>query len=184
MSNPNHLATARLDLVASTLEHIECELNDPERLAEMLDVGIPQSWPPGEYDRDAMEYLRARLAEGGEVVVGWYSWYGIVRQTPRRTLVAAGGYFGPPGVGDEVEIGYSLVPEFQGHGYATELVVALVDRAFRLTDIKRVVARTTPDNRASAVLLERCGFVSDGQISDEGTVRYLLQRKRGSRETA
>lgn len=56
---------SRLRLVPSTLAHIEAELQGPEYLRPLLRVDIPRSWPPGEYDRDALMYFRSRMQQGG-----------------------------------------------------------------------------------------------------------------------
>ena len=51
------IRTRRLQLVAMTLAHIEAELQGGLALGPLLGVAIPSSWPPGEYDRDAMQFL-------------------------------------------------------------------------------------------------------------------------------
>src|SRR5437773_6459510 len=120
----------RLELVAATLAHIEADLESPERLGKLLGAAVPASWPPGEYDRSAMEFFRARLLEG-EDAVGWYVWYAIQRPVgdDHPVVIGAGGYLGPPGADGVVEIGYSIAPEFHGRAFATELVRALVSQA-------------------------------------------------------
>lgn len=60
-----------------TLAHIEAELQGGQALGALLEVSVPSSWPPGEYDRDALEYFRGRLLTGGPSHLGWYSWYAI-----------------------------------------------------------------------------------------------------------
>ena len=59
---------------------------------------------------------------------------------------------------DQWEIGYSLAPEHQGRGYATEAVSAILDRAFRHFRIHRVTGSVDPANTASIALLRRLGF--------------------------
>jgi len=110
------LESPTLRLIACTLPMAEAELSEPAALAALLDTAIPRDWPPGEYDRDALLFFRDRLREGGEAVVGWYSWYAL-RKAPPHTLIGACGYFGPPvfcgGLG-AVEIGFSVLPGFRG----------------------------------------------------------------------
>jgi hypothetical protein len=67
----NNLTTPRLELVPATLELLEAELTSPEHLASGLGAVVPEGWTPGEYDRPATSYFRARLAEHPEDV-GWY----------------------------------------------------------------------------------------------------------------
>lgn len=168
------LATARLDLVATTLEHLQAELEAPAELGGLLHAAVPPSWPPGLYDRDAMEFFRTRLVEGGPAAVGWYGWYAVLRAETDRpaTLVAGCGYFGPPGEDGIVEIGYSAAPEFRGRGYTTECVQALTARALRSPDVRAVVAEAHAENAASLKVLERCGFHQVGAGRDPGHHRY------------
>ena len=164
---------SRLRLVPSTLAHIEAELQGPEYLQPLLRVDIPQSWPPGEYDRDALLYFRSRMQEGGPSHDGWYGWYVIASGTDAEgeSLVAAAGYFGPPADGC-VEIGYSVVPEARGLRFASEIIEALVVHAFKHRDVQVVIAHTSDSNVPSTKALLRSGFVRVGPGTEAGTVQY------------
>lgn len=174
-STPPVLRGPRLTLVAATLVHLEAELaGGSAALATLLGAAVPGSWPPGEYDRDALEFFHARLLAGGPSVIGWYGWYAVVHLgTPEAALVGAGGFFGPPDADGVVEIGYSVAPEYQRQGYATELVQALVAHAERHPSVRTVRAHTTRDNVASVRVLQRAGFVEAGADHTGGQVRYL-----------
>jgi RimJ/RimL family protein N-acetyltransferase len=65
--------------------------------------------------------------------------------------------FWPDPDGGEAEIGYSLHPDHQGSGYASEAVAALL-RALRDQGVRVVVAGCDVDNAPSCRLLERLGF--------------------------
>ena len=67
-----------------------------------------------------------------------------------------------------VEIGYGLLPEFFGCGYATEAVTAMVKWASNQPNVKRIEAETDPDNKASQRVLEKSGFVPTGEYGEEG----------------
>lgn len=67
-----------------------------------------------------------------------------------------------------VEIGYGILEEYQGQGYATEAVGAAVHWALQQPGVKRVEAETEPDNRASRRVLEKCGFLPTGTFGEEG----------------
>ena len=86
------IRTECLELVPATLAHIEAEMEYSEKLGRLLGAEIPTSWPPGEYDRSAMEFFRARLSESGEAV-GWYGWYAIHRpvEGDGAVVIGAGG---------------------------------------------------------------------------------------------
>src|SRR5690349_8386060 len=176
--NSKLLRTPRLDLIAATLAHVEAELESPSRLGSLLGAEIPDGWPPGEYDRDAQEFFRECLERGGDEVVGWYGWYAIRRSDAASSarVVGAGGFLGPPTPEGEVEIGYSLLPETRGQGYATELVRALLEHAFTHLDVQRIVAHTAEGNEASAAVLTRAGFSPAGRGAEPGSLRFEILR--------
>ncbi len=68
-----------------------------------------------------------------------------------------------PGV---AEIGYLLVREYWGHGYAREAVTALIDLLLA-EGHRRVFADTDPDNIASIAMLEGLGFKREGLLRQE-----------------
>lgn len=174
MLAPLLLRTERLDLIATTTDHLRAELESPQRFAEILGAVVPASWPPGEYDRAAQEFFLRRLLETGPSGVGWFGWYAVRRAAggDPAILVAGGGYFGPPGADGTVEIGYSVVPEWAGQGYATELARALLARAAAAPGVRRVIAHTSEANAASIRVLAHCGFVATGAGAETGSLRF------------
>jgi ribosomal-protein-alanine N-acetyltransferase len=152
--------TARMRLIAAQLALLRTELADPSQLAALLGVEVPASWPPGEYDRDAIVYFLSQYEIRGPEAIGWYGWYAVRRAEggSAAQLVGAGGYFGPPTAEGTVEIGYSIVDEVRGEGYGTELARALTERALRYPGVHRVIAHVAAGNVASHKVLKRAGF--------------------------
>jgi RimJ/RimL family protein N-acetyltransferase len=77
------------------------------------------------------------------------------------TLAENGKFIGCAGLEDlgaGPEIGYWLGEPFWGLGYATEMVEAIVDLAFRATDLDQLIAGSRTANAASRRVLEKCGF--------------------------
>ena len=72
------------------------------------------------------------------------------------------------GANGVVEIGYGILEEYQGQGYATEAIDATVVWALKQSNVTRVEAETEPDNRASQRVLEKCGFLPSGTFGEEG----------------
>ena len=66
------------------------------------------------------------------------------------------------------EIGYGILEDYQGQGYATEAVSAAVNWALQQSAVTRVEAETEPDNRASQRVLEKCKFLPSGIVGEEG----------------
>jgi RimJ/RimL family protein N-acetyltransferase len=60
------------------------------------------------------------------------------------------------------EVGYSLGTRHWGKGYAAEALEAFVAWILEALPVTRLAAMLHPDNRASAMVLERTGFVFEG----------------------
>jgi len=93
---------------------------------------------------------------------------------------------GPCAAGGEAELGYRLLPEAWGLGYATEGARALIGHAFTELNLARVVATTMALNLASRRVLEKAGLslvrtflaVWPGYIegAEHGDVEYAVGR--------
>jgi ribosomal-protein-alanine N-acetyltransferase len=62
------------------------------------------------------------------------------------------------------DIGWSLHPDFQGQGYATEAARALLDYAFGTRALHRVTANGDARNAASTRVMERLGMRREGSF--------------------
>lgn len=58
----------------------------------------------------------------------------------------------------EADIGYTVLPEAQGRGIATEALYAVCDYAFTHTSVKAINAYVLAENHASVRVLEKRGF--------------------------
>lgn len=73
----------------------------------------------------------------------------------------------------QAEIGYDLLPEYWGHGYAPEAIRTVVDWAFTLGGFTRIFADLRADNAQSVCALEKSGFTrTAGQTTRSGMVVY------------
>ena len=59
---------------------------------------------------------------------------------------------------DKVEVGWTLVREFWGRGYATEAALASLSYGFGDLELPRILSLTTPANARSRAVMERCGM--------------------------
>ena len=73
------------------------------------------------------------------------------------------------------EIGYGILEEYQGQGYATEAVQAACKWAFGYAEVKLLEAETDAENAVSQRVLEKCGFRPSGAFGEEGP-RFTLRR--------
>ena len=86
------------------------------------------------------------------------------------TALGSIGFFGPPeaaadGV-PETEVGYGLVEEARGWGFATEALRGLLAETDRAG--VRVRASVAPDNKASIRVLAKCGFTELRGSNEDG----------------
>lgn len=87
-------------------------------------------------------------------------------------VIGALGFRAPPDGDGALNLGYGLVPEFEGRGLMTEAVRALLAAAFVHPSVRRVVAATTPDHAASRRVMEKAGL--SWQSSGNGLCTYAL----------
>lgn len=91
------------------------------------------------------------------------------------------------GTADAPELGYRLVSDAWGQGFAAEGSRALIDRVFQSTDVQRVVAETMVIHRSSRRVMEKSGMrlVREFQANwpvkipgdEHGDVEYAITRE-------
>lgn len=60
---------------------------------------------------------------------------------------------------EEADIGYTVIPQAQGRGIASEALRAICDYAFNEAGVKAINAYVLADNKGSVRVLEKMGFV-------------------------
>ncbi len=60
-------------------------------------------------------------------------------------------------------LGYMIDECYRGRGYATEMLIAVVEHAFENIGLQRVCATTWTWNQSSSKLLSRAGFTREGR---------------------
>jgi RimJ/RimL family protein N-acetyltransferase len=171
---PEPIHTQRLTLIPLTPEHVRTFFEDKGRLAAMLGVTIPDSWPVFPegiiYWKDHPELLSD--------ISDWAS--RLFVHSADRVLIGDGGFKGVPDADGRVEIGYALVSPYRGQGLGTEAARALVDWAFSHPEISAVCAETLRDAYQSMRLLEKLGMTFDSLRQDD--VDEIVYRWQVSRE--
>lgn len=147
------------DVIAS--ERLRLALWTPEEADEILAGAHRDGWHrdyPRRDDRDAATMYRPGDPWGPRH---------IVRGT---TALGSIGFYGPPEVAPdgtpEVEVGYGLVDEAHGWGFATEALAAVLGETDRAG--VRVRASVAPENTASIRVLARCGFTELRGSNEDG----------------
>jgi len=86
----------------------------------------------------------------------------VVRSRESGESLGVTGYIhhGP----DSAEVGFLFSPVAQGQGYGYESLRALCNYAFSKGGIRRLTAMVTAGNIASRQLLEKTGFIQEGEL--------------------
>jgi RimJ/RimL family protein N-acetyltransferase len=98
---------------------------------------------------------RAVTLKGTGDLIGICGFIPVVWAARDRALVST---CDDPGAGLELEVGYALGSAHRGRGYATEALEALIDHAFGVLGVRRLVAGTGRENAGSIALLQRVGM--------------------------
>ncbi len=167
------IVTPRLSLIAITPEMVLSEKNGDGRLGQLIQCVVPANWPPEHWEPHVFDFILAQFAEHPEQV-GWHYYVCFVRADGQRSLIGALGAFSKASTPLECEIGYSILPPYEGRGFATEAARALIDYIRRNERIESVIAHTFPSLPGSIRVVEKCGLVFDGEGEEAGTIRYRL----------
>jgi RimJ/RimL family protein N-acetyltransferase len=123
-----------------------------------------QSWD-APYPREAGERFIREMARAHPDTPGeWFQFAVVLRSTGRLI----GDCAAMPHADDprQCDIGFTISPEHQGHGYATEAVRLLLNYLFSERSKHRITAYCDPRNAASVALLERLGMQREGHLRE------------------
>jgi ribosomal-protein-alanine N-acetyltransferase len=166
-----HLRSERLDLVACTAAMGHAAMLEPERLGQLLGAHPADGWPLKAVG-GFLPYYVARLERDGSLL-GWGVW--LVLQAKERLIIGDIGLHGKPTREGVAEIGYGIVPQYRGQGYASEAGRAIVAWAFSHVRVKRLIATCEVDNAASAAVLTKLGMCRAGMV--EHLLKWELPRE-------
>lgn len=68
---------------------------------------------------------------------------------------------------EEVEVAYLLAKAYWGQGLGTEVAQAIVDYAFEVLHLSRLVCMVSPGNTASMKVAEKIGMTLEKEMEDE-----------------
>ena len=173
MKHEIEIVTLRLKLVGANTALLRAQLAGDAELALALQADVPSAWPPEHIDPPTIEWALAQVRGLSDDAI-WRMYY-IVLCAPRAVAIGTCGFKGPPDAQRMVEVGYSVLPEYQRHGFASEATAALIDAAYR-AGAAEVIAETLPHLTASRRVMEKCGMQLIGAGSEEGVILYRHQR--------
>jgi ribosomal-protein-alanine N-acetyltransferase len=162
------IETNRLRLVPCSVAAARAAMADRAELAAAVGMRVPGDWPA----QDLRDFLPVYGQIVGDEVAraGWGIW--LMLHPAEQTLIGDIGFKGPPDDTGAVEIGYSVLPAFRGHGYATEAARALIGWAAVQPGVRRITAECLEDNWASIRVLEKAGMHQAGR--DEHGLKWEI----------
>ncbi len=166
--------TARLALIAMTPAMLLSEKAADGRLGKLIGCAVPANWPPEHWEPHVFEVLLTQFERHPEQMA-WQRYVALPEPDGRRRLIGSVGAFWRETSPAECEIGYSILPPFEGRGLATEAARALIALIAEDARITSVMAHTYPRLGGSVRVMERCGMVYEGPGEEVGTVRYRLR---------
>ncbi len=83
-----------------------------------------------------------------------------------------------PSFGDDLELGWALLPEAHGKGYASEALGAVLDWEKRVLNGDCLVALIDPDNAPSIKLANKFGFNERSPTVYRGVATVQYERRR------
>jgi len=148
-----NIATDRLQLRWLTLDDADLMLqvwNDPAFIKNVGDRGVR-----------TREDAEVAMQDGALHLYKTYG-YGPYRVALQDADIAVGivGLFRRDGL-DIPDVGYSVLPQHCGNGYAYEASCAVLDYARNALGLDQVCAIISHDNTASIALIKKLGFVFD-----------------------
>lgn len=170
MSNYKTYQTSRLFLKPTSEEDAEFILklmNTPKWLKNIGDRNVKS-------EEDARIYIKNKMLQ--QLLKLGYSNYTMILKSD-KTKIGTCGLYNREGL-NGIDIGFSLLPNFEKQGYAFEAASKIKDLAFNTFNIKTIKAITTKDNLASQKLLEKLGLENIGTTTipndDEELLLYSL----------
>lgn len=170
------LETARLRLTALTHDALQAWVDgDAERLRQQTGVvfDTPLVCPP--LFGDDLPRFRDRMAETPQEL-GWWVWLASRREDSRAVGVC--GLGGRPDALGAAVLGYSVYPDMEGRGYATEAAREVLFWALAQPGVERVRATVPAWNGASAAVARKLGMIEVGTTSDPVVGELLVYETR------
>ena len=166
MPFPESFATARLRAERLMPHHFTDLLRMHQDAEQMAMLGGVRD------ETQTAEYLERNLKHWG--TYGFGSW--ILREADGDRLVGRAilRHLFLEG-SDEVEVGYSLFPEFWGRGLATEIARACMSFGREVLKLPSIVALTLPANARSQRVLRKVGLEYQREVTHDGTLHMLFR---------
>ncbi|MFB1051456.1 GNAT family N-acetyltransferase [Paraliobacillus sp. JSM ZJ581] len=165
-----YVTTDRLKLVTFTIEMMRAALLSNKKLEKITTHNVPSEYPMEVY-KELLPYKIERFSQYPEED----EWEGIIVHKADNVIIGDMGFKGDPDENGEMDLGYSILPKYQGNGFATEMAVAMVQWGLNQPHVKRITASCSNENQASKRVLEKAGFKQINKKDNE--IYWAIENK-------
>ncbi len=169
------LETTRLKLVPLTHTQMILYKNDPELLAQSLNIRyLNRQNDPGTAEdlREAIDFWITQTKKNPDNFEWFTTWEIILKA--ENVAVGGIGFSGLPNEEGKSMTGYGLDMRYYGQGIATEALQAMINWGFQNNDLKTIIADTPLQHVASQRVLVKNNFVESSR--DEALIHWILNR--------
>ncbi|WP_088042921.1 GNAT family N-acetyltransferase [Bacillus sp. EAC] len=122
-------------------------------LHDKTSYGLGKGWPINAY-KNLFPYKISRFQSHPEEE----EYEGIIIHKKDQLVIGDMGFKGGPDKHGIMEIGYSILPQYQGNGYATEMGKAFCKWGMNKENVHKIIATCSIYNHASIRVLEKIGM--------------------------
>jgi [ribosomal protein S5]-alanine N-acetyltransferase len=151
------LQTTRLYITPLTKEQLACYTLTDCSLENSLQVKPILRTVPSFLADIINNKILPSVIDANENALYYTFW--TIMDIHENVMVADLCFKGPPNEKGEIEIGYGTYPAFEGKGFMTEAVGAMLIWAFAQPNVQAVTAQTAPVNIASQKILVKNNFI-------------------------
>ncbi|CAM4229470.1 GNAT family N-acetyltransferase [Listeria ivanovii] len=148
------IETERLILINYTLEMIQATIKGTESLEKASGYHVSKDWPGIDFFF-FLPYVLENVKKDDRMI----KWTRLVVLKEENKIIGEIGGQGIPDETGEIEIGYSIVPDYQNKGYMTEALIGMIAWLEKQPVIHRIFARCYENNEASIRVLKHNQFV-------------------------
>lgn len=153
-----HIKTDRLMLITFTAEMMQAAISSERELEKATGYQVIDDYPSDNY-KEILPFKIQRYRQYPEE----NEWEGLIVHQQDQMIMGDMGFRRSTDNPEELELGYSIVPAYQGHGYATEMAQAIISWGLTQAGIKTIIASCDNDNQASIRVLEKAGLKKLGE---------------------
>jgi RimJ/RimL family protein N-acetyltransferase len=167
------LKAGALSLLAYDRALAEVQARDPSAFFTRLGVAPAAPWPPEPFGAEGAAWVAQAFARDADGE-GWRGWMLIAdAESAQRRLVGVAALVGRPDFEGEVELGFGVLPDWRGRGFAGAAIEMLTRWACE-NGARRVIVHVEAGDSPARRMLARNGYRDTQEAPFPGVARWAL----------